>query len=329
MTAAPTRRGFLAGAAAGAALPLLGGAPAPAATTVTEAAGPLQARRPTVRRGRAIAASRDGKRLVVAHDRRGTIAIHATKGSSAPRIVDVGGQPMEVAISPNGRLAAVTTAFSGEPGLAIVDLRSAAVHTRADVGPDPFGVAFTAAGTTLVVSGGEQEGALHVLDARTFAVTARHAVGIVPRAVVTVPGSATAWVALNGEDHLFRVHLRTGRVTRKLRTPWLPDRLALSPDGERILVTHGGPDADRVSEIVIASGRVHQHQAGALPSGVGWSARGRRVVALAGTGEIVVLGRGRKRTRRAVGGEPRGLAIAGERAWTVDNLTGTVKGARL
>jgi DNA-binding beta-propeller fold protein YncE len=321
MTAAATRRGFIAGALASAAVPAVARAQAPAP------AGLTPARRQIVRRGRAIAAGRNGRRLVVAHDRRHTVAL-ITPARNRSRLVDVGGQPLEVAVSPDSRLAAVTTAFWDEPALVIVDLIKGAVRTRVDVGPAPFGVVFTHDGKRLVVSGGEQEGTVHVLDTRRLAVSARAPIGTVPRALAAAPDGRTAWVALNGMARVARVDLRTGRTTRTLHTAALPDRIAISPDGRRLLVSHGGPDAEYVSEIVLASGRVHRHRTGHLPSGVGWTARGRRLVLLGGTGELVVLGRGGSRRRRRVGGEPRGLAVAGERVWTVDGVTGAVQGVR-
>jgi DNA-binding beta-propeller fold protein YncE len=302
-----TRRGLLAGAVAGAAVPSV-------ARAATPAAGPLQAKQKTVRRGRAIAVSADGRRVVVAHDQRRTIAI-------GTRLVDVGGQPLNVAVSPDGRVAAVTTAFWDEPGLAIVDLATATVRMRVKVGPAPSHVAFSPDGKRLVVTGGEQEGTVHVLETKTFGVVAKAPVGTVPRGVVAT--NASAWIALNGLDRIVRVDLKTGRVRRTLRTPRLPDQLALSPDGRRLLATHSADD--RVSEIDVRTGKVKSHKAGRQPSAVGWTRRGRRLAVLGGAGEIVVLGT-KKRTK--VGGAPRGLALAGTHAWTVDSLTDKVAKVR-
>lgn len=321
---APTRRAFLTGALAGTTLPLLGrGADARAA-----APGPLQAKQEIVRRGRAIAVSRNGEVLVVAHDRRTTIATRPA-GRGATRILDVGGQPVEVAVSPDGRYAAVTLAFTERPGLAIVDLAAGAVHERVAVGPAPFAVVFTPGGKRLLVAGGEQEGTLHVLDTKDFTVKRRAAVGLAPRGVAVARGAGSVWIALNAEERVVRVDLRSGRITRTLRTPPLPDRIAVSPDGTRLLVSHGGRDAGRISEIEVASRRVHQHVVGRLASGVGWTPRGRRLVALGDAGQVVALGRPRRRVRGEVGAQPRGLAVAGERAWTVDDLTGEISGVRV
>lgn len=317
-----TRRGFLAGAAASAVVPAAAGAASPPSPP-----GSLQARQEIVRRGRAIAVSPDGRRVVVAHDQRRTVAI-SSPGRPGARLVDVGGQPLDVATSPDGRLAAVTTAFWDEPGVAIVDLRSATLLRRVEAGPAPTGVAF--AGGRLVVTGGEQEGTVHVLDAERFAVLATTHVGAVPRGVAAEADGDGAWVAVCGLDQIVRVDLRTGRIRRTIETPGLPDRVALSGDSRRLLVAHGGVHADRVSEVDLATRRLRSHRAGRLPSGVAWTRRGGRVAALGGAGEIVVLrARGGEPRRHAVGGAPRGLAVAGNRAWTVDALTGAVRSVRL
>ena len=315
-----TRRGFLAGALATGALPA-GVAHAAGHTEVR----PLQARRETVRRGRAIAVDPRGRRLVVAHDQRRTISISAP-GEAGGRLVDVGGQPLAVALAPGGRLAAVTTAFWDQPGLALVDLDAGAVLSRVDVGPAPYDVAFAAGGERLVVSGGEQEGTVHVLDAGGR-VLVQAPVGTLPRGVAAAPGGDAVWIALAGLDRVLLVDLRRGRVRRELSTPPLPERMAVSRRG-RLLVSHSGLDASRVTEIDPRSRRVRRRDAGRLPTAVAWTRRGERIVALGGTGEIVAFGRGEP-TRHRVGGAPRGLAVAGRRAWTVDALTGAVSEVQL
>lgn len=318
-----TRRGFLAGALVGGAMPA---SVARAAAPV--AAGPLQAQGEILRRGRAIAVAPDGRRLVVAHDQRRTIAI-SVPGRDGARLVDVGGQPLAVAVSPDGRLAAVTTAFWDEPGLAVVALETGDLLTRVAVGPAPWDVAFAAGGERLVVTGGEQEGTVHVLDVQGFTVVAQRALGTVPRGVAPEPEGDHAWVALCGLDRAVRVDLRNGRVRRELPTPALPERVAISPDGGSLLVSHAGTAAERVSEIDLASGGFTRRRAGRQPSAVAWSSGGRRLVALGGAGEIVAFGPSGGPAGYAVGGAPRGLAVAGSRAWTVDALTGSVSEVRL
>jgi DNA-binding beta-propeller fold protein YncE len=267
-------------------------------------------RQRTVRRGRAVAVSADGRRVVVAHDQRPTIAL-------GREVVAVSGQPVAVAVSADGsRVAAVTASWEDEPKLVLVG------GAHRPLGPAPRDLVF--AGDRLVVVGGEQEGTLHVLDAASLRTAHRVAVGRVPRAVAV--HGARAWVTLEADARVVAVDLRSGRVTRTLKTPALPDRLAVSPDGERLLVSHGG-QTTKVTEIEIARGKRHRHEAGRQPSAVAWTRGGRRVVALGGEDAVVVLGR--RPRRHAVAPGPRALAVAGRRFWTVSTLTGGTSRGRL
>lgn len=313
-----TRRGFLAGAAAGTAG--AAGLPALARAADLPASTP-KAARTVVRRGRAIAASPKGDRLVIAHAARSTVEVRGPRGAS--RLVDVGGQPVDVAVAPRGTVAAVLTAAWDDPGLALVDLRTGAVRRRR-VGQAPDSVVFSRDGRRIIVTGGEQEGRVTILDALSLKLLVDRPVGIAPRGVAAGPGPV-AWIALNGDARVVRVDTGTGRVTKTLHTDPLPDRLALSRPGTRLLVTHGGFGVDHVSEITVADGRVRRRRAGRLPAAVTWTARGKRLVALGGDGAVVVLPKsGTPRRLRTKGGAPRGLAVAGSRAWTVDALSGVV-----
>lgn len=330
---AGTRRGFLRGAAAGALAPLLvRTAPAEAAGLQRAGTGQLPAtmpaaRRVVTRRGRAIAVAPHGDRVVVAHDARRTVAILGPRGAS--RIVDVGGQPLDVAVSPDGRTAAVTTASWDHPGLSFVDLRSGVVAERIDVGAAPFSVAFTGDGRQVLVTGGEQEGTVHVVDVRRRRVVAKAPVGIAPRGLALGAAGAPAWVALNGEDRVVGVDQRTGRVIKAL-PPSLrsPDRLALAADGRRLLVSHGGRSVDHVSQVDLDSGRSRRRTVGPQPCDVAWTRRGRPLVALGGDARLVRLD-ARSARRIAVTGAPRGLAVAGGRAWVVDGLSDRVARVRV
>lgn len=280
------------------------------------------ARRRKVRRGRAIAVAPDGRRFVVAHAQARTIAIVERRGSN---ILEVGGQPLEVAISPDGRQAAVTTASWDEPGLAIIDLRKGTVRKRVDAGRAPFGVAFADGGRRLIVSGGDQEGEVRVFDAKDLELLRKEPVGISPGAPATDHDGTSAWVALAGADKVARIGVESGKLEQLLEVPATPDRLAVSPDGRRLLVSHAGLDADHVSELDLDSGKVRRHRAGRLPSAVAWTRRGRRLIALGGSGDVLEISKGGGRKRHRVAGSPRGLAVAGEKAWSIDALTGKIE----
>jgi DNA-binding beta-propeller fold protein YncE len=144
----------------------------------------------------------------------------------------------------------------------------------------------------------------------------------VPRAIAALPDASAAWVSLNADARVALVDLRTGRVRRTLPTPDLPDAIALSPDGRRLLIAHG--HSTEVTELELRHGRVVRHVAGRLPSAVAWTRNGRRLVALGGESSVAVLGARRHHVVPA----PRGLAVAGRRYWTVSALTGAVHGGR-
>jgi DNA-binding beta-propeller fold protein YncE len=298
------RRGFLAGVTA---VPVLGRAASAGAATVPVA------KREIVRRGRAIAVAPNGRHVVVAHDRRRTIAVDR-------HVVDVHGQPVDVAISADGRLAAVTTGFWDDPALVLVDVARAVVLGRVSVGLAPGAVAFTGK-RRILVAGGEQEGRAYVVDARRRVVIAERPIGVVPRGIAV--RGADVWIALTGEDKLVRVDARSARVERTLATPALPDRVAISPDGRRLLISHA--HADEVTLIDVHTGKRTRRRAGRQPSAVAFTRDGRAVVALGGAGAIKVLGG----KRHDVGGAPRGLALAGRRAWTADDLSDRVMKVKL
>jgi DNA-binding beta-propeller fold protein YncE len=311
---AATRRGFLAGTLAGTVAPTLARAATLPGTTP-------HAERPVVRRGRAIAVSADGRRLIVAHDERRTVGI-VTRGRT--RLVELRGQPLGVAMSPDGTVAAVTTAFWDGPGLTVLDAATGKVLRRRALGPAPGDVAFTPDGRRLLVAGGEQEGTLHVLETGHYGTVVRAEPGRVPRAVAPTHDGRAAWISLDADDRVALVDLVGGRIRRELHTPALPDRLALSPDGRRLLISHGGREASRVTELELAGGAAHRHAAGRLPSAVAWTRSGHRLVALGGEAAVLRLGG----PRHPVGPAPRGLAVAGRRFWTVSALTGAIDGGR-
>lgn len=314
-----TRRQALAGAAAGAAPVVLRG---PLALDAAAAAAPHSGPRssaPPVLRGRALAVAAGGRRVVVAHDGRRSVGV-----GGLPAAVDVGGQPLDVALRRDGSLAAVTTAGWDEPGLALVDPVAGRTLARLDVGPAPGAVGFTPGGATVVVAGGGQEGSLTVVDAARRVVLRTLAVGRAPRGLALAPDGRTAYVALQADDRVRQVDLRTGRVVRAIGPGPLPDRLALDVRGRRLLVTHAGRGAS-VTEVDLVTRRARDRPAGHLPSAVAWTRDGRPLVALGGDAHVVDLRRGR---RLDGGPAPRGLAVIGRRFWTVSALTGAVTRGR-
>ncbi len=313
--ALPTRRELIAGAGTGAAVLAL-----PRPEPAVAAPRPTGARPDVVHRGRALAVTPDGRRVVVAHAARRTVVI-TDRRTRRTREVTLAGQPLEVAISPNAILAAVTTAFWDHPGVELLSLDGERRHSRLDAGPAPHCCAFTTDREHLVVAGGEQDGTLRILRAPDFRVGRTIVLGRVPRGLVL--DGQVAYVALQAEDAVVRVDLRRGVVTKRLAPAPLPDRLALSPDGRRLLVSHGGTST-QLSEVDLRTGRSRHLEAGGAVSAVAYARSGARLAALTERNAVVILAAGRKARRIGTVIGPRGLAVAGRHAFTVSATTGEI-----
>jgi DNA-binding beta-propeller fold protein YncE len=310
MAGEATRRGLLASAGAAAVtLGLEGRLPVARATTAAPSARP-----DVVYRGRSIAASPDGRRLLALYEGRRE-ALLVDRRANSKRKLTLGGHPLEAAFASNGRYVALTTAFWDQPGLELIDAATGNRRARVKAGGAPFAVAFTADGRHLLVTGGEQDGTLRIYDAPHLHGVREVKLGRVPRAIA-VADRKTAWVALNGEDAVVRVDIAKGRVTKRLPTLPHPDRLALSPDGNTLLITHPGRS---VTELDTRRGTAKSHGAGAHPSAVAWTPKGRLVVR-----DSDVLALDPRRRRIATVAAPRGLAVAGRDAFVVSALTGEI-----
>src|SRR3954468_21882603 len=293
-----SRRQLLAGAAGGAAAGVLRPALAGAAVLPTD-------RRPDViRRGRAVAVT--GAPIVVARHARRELAV-TERRTGRTRTIALAGHPLELAVSPHSVLVAVTTAFWDHPGVELVHVRGATHRARLEAGDAPFAPAFTHDRRALLVTGGEQAGTLRILAAPDFAKTRVVELGRVPRGLAVTRDDRAAWVALHAEDAVVRVALASGRVTRRIATPPLPERLALSPDGRRLLVSHGGRTASTMTEIDTRTGRVHTLAAGDHVSAVAWGTRGLRLAALGRANAILAIDGRDRRRRLATVTAPRGL----------------------
>ncbi|WP_196189151.1 YncE family protein [Conexibacter sp. W3-3-2] len=235
---------------------------------------------------------------------------------------DVGGSPLALTLTPDGRTALVLTAAHDRPGLVLVDLIGTATD-RVDVGAAPRALAVTADGRHAWVAG--EEGLLRVTLA-DGAVEGPIALGGRPRAVALLPDGRRAAVTDHTGAALLLVDLRRRRVLRRIATSPFPSELALAARGTRALVTHDGYGATGVTLVDLVRGRaLRTLRTGADPAGVAVDARGTvALVANAGDGTVSVLDlrSGRHRRRARPGGAPRAVAVAGRRGIAVDGDTG-------
>ena len=320
-----TRRGFLG------AIAVAGVAGTVARTAPAAAAGkPCTPSGPGVRTA-ALAITSDGKTVWTADSARTTITAHRGRTLARGRSIDVGGAPLAIAISPDGRIALVTTAFYDHPGLAIVDLRTGDVD-HVDVGPEPGAVVFAPDGRSAYVAGGGRDGHLTRVDPRSGRVHEPIALGDHPRGLAMHPDGKRALVAVNGAAHLAYVSLASRRV-RRIPTRAFPYQVAISPNGARALATHNGFRDRFVTPVDLAERRAGRPAAvGPDPAGVAYAASGRQaLVAVTGARAVAVVnGRTGRRARTVKQpGAPRSVVVAGSRAIVADGATGRLSAIRL
>lgn len=324
-----TRRALIGGAAALGVAQMVAGPLAASASGGTETCEPDPPGIPTG----AIAVTPNGRTVWTADTAWSSITPHSVRRRlRRGRSIDVGGAPVDIAISPKGDIALVTTAFYDRPGLAVVDLVTGEVD-RLDVGPEPHGVVFSANGRRAYVSGGGAEGTLTRVDPGTGRVHAPIPLGAHPRGLALLPGGKHALVALNGAAQLVLVSLTARRVVRRIRTAPFPSRVAVAAKPNRALVTHNGFGARSATLVELGGKRSRRRVAvGRDPSDVAFSASGRTAVVTArGSGVVTLLdGRTGRRLRTIRGGgAPRSAVVANGRGIVADGRSGRLASIRL
>ncbi|MCW2968074.1 MAG: repeat-containing proteinYVTN family beta-propeller repeat protein, partial [Solirubrobacteraceae bacterium] len=305
MPTGATRRGLVASAAAAAVAQALPSS-WPGAIATADARAKRCAPRPAGVRRSALAVSRDGRTLWTADTGATSISAHRAGDLTKLRSVDVGASPLDIAISPSGGQALVTTGFYGRHGLTVVDLRAAKVRRRADVGTGAHAVAFAPDGRAYVAGGGEH-GRLLRVDPRRGAVEASVDLGRDPRGLAFTPHGRYALVALNGDAQLAVVALDTFDVVGRIATAPFPYLVAAAPDSARAYVSHNGFGSSRVSILDVRAGRATGKLAvGPDPAGLAITRTGGLLVAERGRGTVSVYDprSGRRRRHYATGGWP-------------------------
>lgn len=324
--AGATRRRFVVGTIAAAAAQALPAA-WPGATATASAATRRCAPRPAGLRRMALAVSRDGRTVWAADTGATTISAHRARDLNRLRSIDVGDAPLDIAISPTGRDALVTTGFYDRPDLVVVDLVADKLIGRMHAGAAARSVAFAPNGTAYV-AGGADTGRLLRIDPRRGRVEASVDVGSNPRGLAFTPHGRYALVALNGQAQVAVVELATHEVVGRIATAPFPYLVAAAPQGARAYVSHNGFAANRLSVLDIREGRMVGGLAvGPDPAGLAFAAPNLLLVAERGSGTVSVFDprSGRRRRRVTTGGWPRAVAVRGRRAFVADEQTGQLK----
>jgi YVTN family beta-propeller protein len=188
----------------------------------------------------ALALSADGTRLLVANQGTDTVALVDTKAGKAIAEAATGDKPAGIALSKDGKRAAVTHWYGYD--IAILDVRPDGwkVVGRVDVGPEPRGIVLSEDGATAFVAVGASNEVVRVdLDAKS--VTGRLAVGREPRGLAITPDGKTLVVGNARSGDLSIVDVPSWKVERT--QPLEPGaanlrQVAIDPAGKYAYVVH-------------------------------------------------------------------------------------------
>lgn len=193
--------------------------------------------------------------LIVANKSDATVSLIDLDSGRVAATLPTGVGPHEVAVSPDGRLAAVADYGTGPaPGstLTVIDVPGARVVKTIDLGDyrRPHGLAWFAPDRLLVTAEAQQ--ALLEVDPESGAVRRAIATGQeVSHMVAVAPDASRAFVANIGSGTVTAIDLEAGEKLADVATGEGAEGVAVGADGKRVWVTNRA--ADTVSAVDAAS----------------------------------------------------------------------------
>jgi YVTN family beta-propeller protein len=250
------------------------------------------------------------------------LALSASGPASALRLLatlDVGRQPKQVAISPDGRTAYVTN--FGARSISVVDLEKRRVLKKIRTESAPVEVAFAPDGRLAYVTG-FRPGRLWKIDATTHQVVAETEGHPYPKGIAVSPDKR--WVFFSSwwwpRGLLTEVDADTLARRRTLRLGNRPRGVAVSPDGRTLAVCNFAEEDDDEGRgldlIDVATFRLlGRVETGLAPRHVLFTTDGRQaIVSNLGSSSIAVVEVKRRRLARriVVGGGPKTIGLSPE-----------------
>jgi len=174
----------------------------------------------------------DGKTLLTSNIGSNSVSIieQGTSGSWTQTAVPVGRGPEGIDVSADGKTA--WSAHSQDGGVSIIDIPSKKVVATIALGTKRSNrIKLTHDGRFALVSDLDA-GDLVVVDTSARKEAKRIPLGKMPEGIVIPPGrdgDGTAYVAVNGDNFIAVVDLKTWAVTRKIQTGSGPDGMAWKP----------------------------------------------------------------------------------------------------
>jgi YVTN family beta-propeller protein len=187
--------------------------------------------------------SREGARLYVANEDKGTVSVLEIAGGKTIAEFEVGGEPEGVTTSPDGRFVYVTSEEDNQ--VSVVDTAANRVVKQFMVGPRPRDSAFLPDSSRAYVTS-ENGASISVVD------TASHTVietlkltgdNVRPMGAVVSPDGQRLYVSTGRGGTVVSIDTKTHKPVGSVAVGTRPWGLALSPDGTR-LYTANGPSND-------------------------------------------------------------------------------------
>lgn len=187
--------------------------------------------------------SRDGTRLYVANEDKGTTSVLDIAGGKTIAEFEVGGEPEGVTTSPDGRFVYVTSEEDNQ--VSVIDTAANRVIKQFAVGPRPRDSAFLPDSTRAYITS-ENGASISVVD------TASHSVietiklsgeNVRPMGAVVSPDGQRLYVSTGRGGTVVSIDTKTHKPVGSVTVGTRPWGLALSPDGTR-LYTANGPSND-------------------------------------------------------------------------------------
>jgi YVTN family beta-propeller protein len=148
-------------------------------------------------------------------------------GAWTQTVIPVGKGPEGIDLSPNGR--EVWSAHSRDGGVSIIDVASKQVVQTIALGTKRSNRIKLTPDARFALVSDLDAGELVVIDAPARKEIKRIPLGKMPEGILIPPAGGVAYVAVNGDNHVAVVDLKTWRVTKKIATGSGPDGMAWVP----------------------------------------------------------------------------------------------------
>lgn len=178
-----------------------------------------------------------------------TVSVVDATTRSVARRIDVPGAVHHVAISPDGKVAAVTHPNAGS--VTVIDLTSFGILATIPTGAMPNYAQFSPDGVRLFVSNAGDD-TIAALDTRSWSVTARIPVGESPEHLVLSPDGDRLYVNNVSGGSVSIIDLATQQVFETFPVGETPHGIDVSDDGLTLYVALRGED--KVTAIDLRSG---------------------------------------------------------------------------